>query len=135
MDYATPKPEELQSNDTPPNTIPQEPAKDLKTLATEKAKLAAQDVQGKATQLKGAATEKAVQFKSYAELKAGAIKTDAVEKAQAVKQVASDQYDRSLVKVKDAHAETEEYIRHNPTRSVLAAFGAGLLIGLLARRR
>lgn len=135
MDYATPNPEALKKNETDPITTPQEPSKDLKALATEKAKLAAQDVQEKATQLKDAATEKAAQFKSYAELKAEEIKTEAVDKAHAVKQVATDQYDRSVVKVKDAHAETEEYIRHNPTKSVLTAFGAGLLIGLLARRR
>ncbi|WP_018969265.1 DUF883 family protein [Rubritalea marina] len=135
MDYATPNPEPLKKDETDPTETPQVPGKDIKSIATEKAKLAAQDVQEKAVQLKEVASEKAQQFKSYAELRAGEIKTEAVEKAQAVKQVASDQYERSVTRVKGAHEETEDYIRKNPTKSVLAAFGAGLLIGLLARRR
>ena len=135
MDYATPNPEALKKDNLDPTDTTVDPAKNLKDIATEKAKQAAQDVQEKASHLKDVASEKATQFKSYAELKAGEIKTEAVEKAQAVKQAASDQYDRGVTKVKDAHAETEDYIRQNPSKSVLLAFGTGLLIGLLARRR
>ena len=135
MDYATPQTDALKNEGLDPTDTPVEPNKNLKEIAASKAKQAAQEVQAKAEQIKSVASEKAGQFKSYAELKAEELKSEASVKAQAVKKAASEQYDRGVTKVRDAHADTEDYIRKNPSKSVLVAFGAGLLVGLLARRR
>ncbi len=37
-------------------------------------------------------------------------------------------------RLSDLQKETEEYVRANPTKSVLAAVGAGFVIGLLCRK-
>ena len=135
MDYATPNPGALkeEENETPVNNTNK--AAELSKAAAEKARLAAQEVQNKATELKKAAAEKAQQFKGYAGEKASALKDGASAKAHDVKVAAGEKYEQSKAKAQDLHQSSEEYIRQNPTKCVLGAFGVGLLIGLLARRR
>ena len=137
MDYATPNPGALRNEEeieTPPVNTPNK-ASELRQAAAEKARLAAQEVQLKAAQLKTAASDKAQQFRSYAGDKAAALKDGASSKAQDVKVAATEKYEQSKAKAKDVHESSEEYIRQHPTKCVLGAFGVGLLIGLLARRR
>lgn len=131
MDYATPNANALKDEETDTVTS----TEGLRHTAAEKARATAKDVQNKATQLKNAATEKAQQLRTFAGDKASTIRDEASHKAQQVKQVACEKYEQSKAKAKDAHSSSEEYIREHPTKCVLGAFGVGLLIGLLARRR
>jgi ElaB/YqjD/DUF883 family membrane-anchored ribosome-binding protein len=140
MDYATPSPNALKEEEekaTAPTTVSSLTSKtaDLRQAATEKARTAAQGVQNKATQIKHAAGEKAQQFRTYAGDKASALREEAGNKATVVKQAATEKYEHTRAKAKDAHASSEDYVREHPTKCVLGAFGVGLLIGLLARRR
>ena len=89
---------------------------------------------GKTQQIKDTAVQKAQQFREFAGTKASDIKGTAKEKAQHFKQVASEQVSTGKVKAKEIHSETEEYIRQNPTKSVLTALGVGFLVGLIIRR-
>ena len=75
------------------------------------------------------------QFRSYAGDKASTLKEEAGNKATVVKQAATEKYEHTKAKAKDVHASSEDYIREHPTKCILGAFGVGLLIGLLARRR
>lgn len=101
----------------------QQAADDLRIAAGDKAK-----------QFKQTAVDKAQQFRQFAGTKATDIKETAKVKAQHVKQVASDQVQCSKEKAKKIHTDTEEYIRKNPTKSVLTALGVGVLIGLVIRK-
>ena len=100
----------------------------------EKAKQIAQDAGAKAQELKQNAVEKAQKFREFAGNKASNIKETAGEKAQHLKQVAGEQVQQSKVKAREAHANAEEYIRENPTKSVLTALGVGFVLGLIIRR-
>lgn len=131
MDYARPNPEALDTSDSPSVS---QAAADLRHAAADKARETAQDVQSKAQQLKSAAAEKAQQFRSYAGDKATALKHDATQKAHQVKDVTTQKFNQSCDKAKDLHSSAEDYVRANPTKSVLGALGVGLVIGLIARR-
>jgi len=137
MDYATPNPDSLGTPEakpiTPINPITQA-ATDLRDAAADKAKEAAQEVQNKAAQLKTAATEKAQQYRSIVGEKATALKEGASSKATYVKDVTSEKFNQSCDKAKDLHTSAEEYVRANPTKSVLGALGIGIVIGLISRR-
>ena len=98
-------------------------ADDLRSAAGDKAKQIAQDAGAKAQQLKQTAVDKAQQFREFA----GA-------KAHDMKQVAGEQVQQGRMKAREAHASAEEYIRQNPTKSVLTALGAGFLLGIIIRR-
>ena len=115
----------------------QSAASDLRSAVADpanKAKQIAQDAGAKAQHFKQAATEKAQQFREFAGSKANDIKETAGAKAQQLKQAASEQVEQGRVKAKEAHADAEEYVRKNPTKSVLTAFGVGIVIGLIIRR-
>lgn len=137
MDYATPSPESLESVNAP--TIGNPPT-DLRHAAAPKpvsiaAANASDDATSKAAKLKSVAAEKAQKFREFAGQKASALKESASTKATEVKRVAGEKIQQGAAKAKEAHASSEEYVRAHPTKCVLAAFGAGVLIGLLARRR
>ena len=51
-----------------------------------------------------------------------------------MKQTASNQVKCGQQKARAAHADAEDYIRKNPTKSVLTALGVGVVIGLIIRR-
>jgi len=98
-------------------------ANDLRVAAGEKAREFVQTAESKAAALKEKAVEKAENFKAAA-----------TDKAQHLKETASAQWNDTRVKAKEYHGTAEDYIRENPTKSVLVALGAGFLIGLIARR-
>ncbi|MGJ8675964.1 MAG: DUF883 family protein [Akkermansiaceae bacterium] len=112
-------PSDANSIDTPS----QQAADDLRAAAS-----------GKAQQIKETAVNKAQQFREYAGTKATDIKETAKVKAQHFKEAANEQVLTGKVKAREMHSETEEYIRQNPTKSVLTALGIGFAIGLLIRR-
>ncbi|WP_411826588.1 YqjD family protein [Luteolibacter sp. AS25] len=84
--------------------------------------------------LKANATEKAGHYKAVATEKAEHYKAVASDKAAEVKANAQQQYETTKVKAKEIQVTAEDYIRQNPTKSVLGALGVGFLIGLITRR-
>lgn len=95
--------------------------------------------------LKEAAARKAGQFREYAGEKAEELKSAASgtmdtvregsgETASQIRGVASDQWQETRVKAKQVQLSMEEYVRENPTKSVLTAAGVGFVLGLLIRR-
>ncbi len=120
-------------------------ASDLRAAAGEKAREFVHTAETKAAALKDRAvesaqhfrettTERASQFKAQATEKAQAFKNVASERADQFKEAASGQWQDTRVKAKEFQATAEEYIRENPTKSVLSALAAGFLIGLIVRR-
>ncbi|MFT4177455.1 MAG: hypothetical protein QM627_12480 [Luteolibacter sp.] len=109
-------------------------ANDLRAAAGEKAREFAQTAQSKSSEIKDKAVESAQHLKAAATEKAQQFKAIASDKAHHLKESASAQWQDTRVKAKELHGTTEEYIRQNPTKSVLAALGAGFLIGLIVRR-
>lgn len=124
------------TSDSPFSETPasQAAANDLRSAAGDKAQQITKDASAKAQQLKQGAVEKAQQFREFAGTKAHDIKENAGVKAQQFKQVAGEQVQQGRVKAREAHATAEEYIRQNPTKSVLTALGAGFVLGLIIRR-
>ena len=124
------------ASDSPFSETPasQKAAGDLRAAAGDKARQVAQDASAKAQQLKQTAVDKAQQFRDFAGNKASEIKETAGVKAQQFKEAAGEQLQHGRVKAREIHADTEEYIRQHPTKSVLTALGAGVVIGLILRR-
>ncbi len=77
----------------------------------------------KAHSLKADAIEKAKNFRNYAGEKAANMRHEAGAKLQ-----------QGKVKAKQLHHTAEDYVRENPTKSVLGAVGIGVIIGLILRR-
>ncbi len=100
------------------------------TSAASKLKVAASE---KAHQAKAYATEKAGKAKEFASEKAAVAKDFATEKAAIAKEKAAAGWDVSCTKAKDLHTHSEEYVRANPTKAILGAFGIGVVIGLIVR--
>jgi len=111
-----------------------EKAKQIAHDAGDKAKQIANDAGAKAQQLKQTAVDKAQQFREFAGNKATDIKDTAGAKAQQFKQVAGEQVQNGRVKARAVHADSEEYIRQNPTKAVLTALGVGFVLGIIIRR-
>ena len=99
----------------------------------------------KALALKEAAAHKASQLRDFAGDKANDLKSVATEKIEAIREgagetagqlrgVASDQWEDTREKARELHVTMEDYVRENPTKAVLAAAGAGFVLGLLIRR-
>ncbi len=120
-------------------------ANDLRAAAGEKAREFVQTAEVKAAALKEravesanhlreTATERATQFKSTATEKAQAFKCAATDKAAHLKESATEQWQDTRVKAKELQVTAEDYIRQNPTKSVVSALAAGFLIGLIVRR-
>lgn len=75
------------------------------------------------------------QAREYAAHKVAQLRKVAIEKADIVRSRAAEGWTDTCGKAKDIHKAGEEYVRANPTQSVLYALGAGILLGLLLRRR
>jgi ElaB/YqjD/DUF883 family membrane-anchored ribosome-binding protein len=99
----------------------------------------------KALALKEAAAEKAAKLREFAGEKAGDLKVAATEKIEAIREgagetagqlreVAADRWDDTRERALELHQSMEDYVRENPTKSVLTAVGVGFVIGLLVRR-
>lgn len=103
---------------TPTNSTPLSPS-DYAVAADDMKDFAATP----APSAKDSAVEKAQNFRSYAGDKAANIKQEAGEKLKLGKE-----------KARELHITAEDYIRENPTKSVLSAVGVGVIIGLILRR-
>ena len=98
------------------------------------AKNIASDANAKAQQLKQSAVEKAQKLREFAGSKATDLKANAGVKAQKLKEVAGQQVQQGKVKAREVHTTAEDYIRENPTKSVLTALGVGVVLGIIIRR-
>ena len=76
-----------------------------------------------AEELKAAAEQKAKDWARVADATADDLR---IKAEQALK--------NTQIRLKTLHTESETYIRENPVKSVLAALGAGFLVGVLVRR-
>ncbi|NNC89660.1 MAG: DUF883 family protein [Akkermansiaceae bacterium] len=112
----------------------QKAANDLRAAATHRAQEVAHTAEERARQLKESAVEKTQQFRDAAGERAQHLKEVAGEKAQHLKEVAGEQWEGTRVKAREVHSDAEDYIRQHPTKAVLIAAGAGLLLGLIVRR-
>jgi ElaB/YqjD/DUF883 family membrane-anchored ribosome-binding protein len=62
------------------------------------------------------------------------VRDAAAEAARDVKDRANAMADELKGKVNDWQKDAEQYVRENPTKSVLAAVGVGFVIGLICRK-
>jgi ElaB/YqjD/DUF883 family membrane-anchored ribosome-binding protein len=109
-------------------------ASDLRAAAGEKAMEIVHTAESKAASLKEKAIESAQHLRATATERAAAFKATASERANHLRDSANEQWDHTRERAKEWHITTEDYIRQNPTKSVLYAAGVGFLIGLIVRR-
>jgi ElaB/YqjD/DUF883 family membrane-anchored ribosome-binding protein len=88
----------------------------------------------KAEELRRVAQEQAKAFRQSASETAHSFSQGARRQADAFGGEASQAWEELREQAKDIHAEAERYVRANPTQALLAAVGAGFLLGLLFRR-
>jgi len=85
------------------------------------------------------------EMQDFGENPAYDVKSDAVNKAQNFRDIAGERavtfkqeagvkFKQGAEKAKEFHHTAEDYIRENPTKAVLGALGAGVIIGLIMRR-
>jgi ElaB/YqjD/DUF883 family membrane-anchored ribosome-binding protein len=67
--------------------------------------------------------------------KAAELRGRALEQLRALRESLADAQAVALKKSKEAARVTDEYVHENPWRSIVAAAGVGVLIGLLIARR
>ena len=72
--------------------------------------------------------------KAHARAAAEQMRDAAAEAAREFRERAGDVAGDWKGKAQDMHQEIEDYIRQNPTKSILAAVGIGFVIGLICRR-
>lgn len=83
---------------------------------------------------KAAAAAKAAEIRHIAEKKAEELRQLAQEKAQEFSGAAESAWSDARTKAKSWHADSETYVRENPTKAILIALGLGFLLGLLFRK-
>ena len=99
----------------------------------------------KALALKEAAAEKTAKLREFDGEKAAGLKGAATEKIEAfregagettgqLREVACERWQDTRERAKELHLSMEDYVRENPTKSVLTAVGVGFVVGLLIRR-
>lgn len=88
----------------------------------------------KATAVKNRAVETAEALGATATEKVEHYKTLASEKACLAKASAQHCCDEARKKAKELQEITADYIRQNPSKSILVAIGAGFLVGLIIRK-
>lgn len=98
------------------------------------AKAAVGELKSAAGVLKQAASEKAGELKEAATTKAQELKDTASAKATEFRGKAQEQWGKTREKTRTLQEDGEEYIRANPTQSVLTALAAGFVIGLILRK-
>lgn len=109
-------------------------ADELRAAASGQPSLSSVSAEEKARQLKESAAEKAKELREVATEKTVQFRESASENAQHLRGAASEQWQGTRLKLREFHTEAEEYVRQNPTQSVLGATAVGLVIGLLLRR-
>lgn len=120
-------------------------SEELLARLREKLGLTANDLDGLLQELKGNATGKMEQVKATAadfaddvRAKVGEVVEEAKVKgaaaAEEVKAQAGVAYDHARERARTLREDGEEYVRHNPRESLVAALCAGFVAGLLIRR-
>lgn len=109
-------------------------ADDLRAAADGKTDRTISATEQKARDLKEAAVQKAAQFRDYAGDKASSIREGAGETADKFTAAANEQWLEKRDKALELHDSLEDYVRKNPTKSILTAAGVGFLVGLIVRR-
>lgn len=98
-----------------------------------------------AEQLRQAAASTVQQFRTAAEDRAERLRTAAGEQTDTMRAAAEAQagqlrdsaeqhWSQARTHVQDWQQDLEAYVRANPTKSILATFGLGLVLGLILRR-
>lgn len=87
-----------------------------------------------AEDLRAAAAAKAQEFRQAAEHRAAQIKSAAGETAAEIKDVADKAWSEAAGQLRNLTAEAEKFAREKPLQALLAAFGAGFIVGVLFRR-
>lgn len=96
---------------------------------------ARQAAAGRFSQAREFAASKVNQIRRVAGVQAAQIRAYASEKASIVRQKAGEGWGETCDKAKELHRSGEEYVKANPTKSVLIALGTGIVLGFLLRRR
>ena len=96
----------------------------------EAAKSGQKHLESAANDLKGAASTKIENIRQAAGQKADELRGAAQGKAKELRGAVEN----AKSQAKSWQAEGEAYVRENPTKAVLVALGAGILLGLLLRR-
>lgn len=109
-------------------------ANDLRIAAGEKAREIVHTAEAKAASFKDKAVESAQHLRTSATERAQALKATASERAHQLRESAQEHWNDTRVRAREIHVTAEDYIRQNPTKSVLCAVGVGFLIGLIVRR-
>jgi ElaB/YqjD/DUF883 family membrane-anchored ribosome-binding protein len=91
-------------------------------------------VQAAADDFKAAASAKAEEIRRAAEQKAEQLRAQAEAKAREFRDTAGHTWDDARTKAKTWQTEGEAYVRDHPAQAVLAALGAGFVLGLLLRK-
>lgn len=115
---------------SPASTDPTEGFSPAQQAAAE-LRVAAQE---RGAELKQAAAEKTAAIQETATDKIRAIKDTAADQAIQLRDAASERLIEGKVRAQELHTSFEDYVRANPTRSVLTAVGVGFIIGLISRR-
>lgn len=117
-----------------PNTLDPETGFTEDASATSKIAQAANDLRVAAGEKARAIANSAQHLRETAADKAHALRETAAEKAQHLRECATEQWQEGRVRAKELHGTAEDYVRQNPTKSVLIALGTGFLVGLIVRR-
>lgn len=104
------------------------PANDPFAAAKASAKKAAEE-------LRAAAAAKAQEFRSVAEEHAQHFRQTAEDKAHEFKDYADKAWHEARSKTLDYTGEAEKYAREKPLQALLTAFGVGLVLGVLLKKR
>jgi len=119
---------------TPAEPSVKQAADDLRDAAANSAQDIKDEAAAKTARLRNAAGENAAKIKEAATAQATRVKEAATDQAAVVRDIAEEQWQDARVKAREIHANSEDYVRANPTKAVLAAAGIGFVIGLLSRR-
>jgi ElaB/YqjD/DUF883 family membrane-anchored ribosome-binding protein len=87
-----------------------------------------------ADHLRAAAEAKAHELREKAEAKAQEFRATAEAKVHEFREKAEHTYGEARARSRTLQEDGEAYIRENPTKSVITALTAGLLLGLILRR-
>lgn len=88
----------------------------------------------KVSRLRDTAGETAETLKIATTDKLEAMREGAGESASQFCEVASEQWQETRERARELHLSVEDYVRQNPTKSMLTAAGVGFVLGLLIRR-
>lgn len=102
--------------------------------AGQSADAAKDHVQAAADDFKAAASAKADEIRRAAEQKAEQLRSQAEARAREFRDTAQQTWGDARNKAKTWQTEGEAYVRDHPAQAVLAALGAGFVLGLLLRK-